>query len=356
MLRAAICVGFLFSGVLDPAMSQEVQKGDPFPSPESVARAFAFPEGKIQTRDGTERANEKYDNKAIAAWVFTSSDKRFVPVNSVLAKAGTLLTPEISQKLETRLSKATEDGKGPAKRVSIGDAKGYAGMTGFGPGGFGVTVLLHLPSLNADLQITMNVPHDRDIPEEPELREYAAYLNGEKDFSLPLLQVTSNAVERVIQQKDRLFKTQVRPRSAAEHPDWKQLQQLLGKPIAAQEVVDFVKTHELKRIAKGDSGAFTAPHQSYSVMFRQNTVGTIVIQASPWPKGYGDADWTAYARPLPASLTPADGRKAVERKLGSPIDPGGDQWIHDELTIWVFFNKDESAIGGVYVWRTKDKP
>ena len=211
--RAAVWLLFLFFGVLETAMGQGAQKAGPFPTSESVATAFAFPEGKIETRDGTERANEKYDNKVISAWVFTSSDKRFLPVNSVLARAGTLLTPEIAQKLETLISKAPEGGKVPAKRVSIGDAKGYAGMTGLGPGGFGVTVLLHLPSLNADLQMIINVPNDRDIPEEPELREYAAYLNGEKDFSLPLLQVTSNAVERVIRQKDLLFKIQADPRN-----------------------------------------------------------------------------------------------------------------------------------------------
>jgi len=41
---------------------------------------------------------------------------------------------------------------------------------------------------------------------------------------------------------------------AAEQPEWKQLQQLLGKPIAAKEVVDFVKTNELKKTAKAGSG------------------------------------------------------------------------------------------------------
>ena len=141
---------------------------------------------------------------------------------------------------------------------------------------------------------------------------------------------------------------------AAEQPEWKQLQQLLGKPITAKEVVDFVKTNELKKTDKGGSGSFRAPHQSYSVMFERDTVSTIVIQASPWPKGYGDAHWTPYAKPLPAGLTPGDGRKAVERKLGSPINP--DWWKHGELTIWVIFNKQESAIQELYVWRTKDKP
>ena len=143
---------------------------------------------------------------------------------------------------------------------------------------------------------------------------------------------------------------------AAEQPDWKELQQLLGKPIASKEVVDFVKTYELKERAKGNSGSFRAPHESYSVMFRQDTVDTIVLHASPWPKGFGDADWTPYAKPLLAGLTPVDGRKEVERKLGAPTKPGGDWWIHGELTIWVIFNKQESSIDELYIWRTKDKP
>ena len=143
--------------------------------------------------------------------------------------------------------------------------------------------------------------------------------------------------------------------SAAEQPDWTALHQLLGKPITAKPVVDFVKTHELRKAAKGTSGSFTAPQQAYSVMFDWDRVQTIVIKVSPWPEGYGEADWTSYDKPLPVGLAPGDGRKAVERKLGSPTDAGGDQWRHRELTIWVFFNQQESAINELYVWRTKDK-
>lgn len=141
---------------------------------------------------------------------------------------------------------------------------------------------------------------------------------------------------------------------AAEQAEWKQLQQLLGKSITAKEVVDFVKTNELEKTDKGGSGSFAERRQSYSVMFRRDSVSTIVIQASPRPKGYGDPGWTHYAKPLPAGLAPSDDRKAVERKLGSSM--GGDWWKHGELTIWVHFNKQESAIDELYVWRTKDKP
>src|SRR5687767_15144086 len=46
---------------------------------------------------------------------------------------------------------------------------------------------------------------------------------------------------------------------AVEQPDWIELRQLLGKPIAAKPVVDFVETHQLKKSDKGGSGSFTAP-------------------------------------------------------------------------------------------------
>jgi len=143
---------------------------------------------------------------------------------------------------------------------------------------------------------------------------------------------------------------------AAEQPDWKQLQQLLGKPIAAQSVVDFVRTHKLEKTAKGQSGLFTPPHHSYSVHFEKDIVNTIQLMISPWPKGSGGRDWTHYTRPLPGGLASGDDRKSVERKLGSPIDPGGSWWMHGELTIWVIFDKQKSAIVELYVWRTKDKP
>ena len=62
---------------------------------------------------------------------------------------------------------------------------------------------------------------------------------------------------------------------AAEQPDWTALHQLLGKPITAKPVVDFVHTHELRKAAKGTSGSFTAPQQAYSVMFDRDRVRTI---------------------------------------------------------------------------------
>ncbi len=143
--------------------------------------------------------------------------------------------------------------------------------------------------------------------------------------------------------------------SAAEQPEWNDLDQLFGRPITSKEVIEFVDMHQLRKAAKGDSGSFTAPHQAYSVMFREDIVSTIVLQTTPWPKGYGDPDWTFYKKTLPAGLSPEDSRNVVERKLGAPNTPGGDHWIFGTLEIWVFFNKQESGFNELYVSKAKDK-
>jgi hypothetical protein len=145
---------------------------------------------------------------------------------------------------------------------------------------------------------------------------------------------------------------------AAEQPDRKELERLLGQQIDAKQVVDFVRIHELGKMSKGEDGSFSPPNGSYSVMFGPGIAGkgiveTIVINPSPRPNN--GADWMPYTKPLPGGLASGDSRKVVERKLGAPIRPGGEWWIHGKLAIWVIFDPKES-LESLYIYRKQDRP
>lgn len=144
---------------------------------------------------------------------------------------------------------------------------------------------------------------------------------------------------------------------AADHPELSELTPLLTRPIESDEVQALVKKYHLRKAVKFDSGSFVSEDQAFSLMFRKDLIDNIILQVSPWPKGYGDANWTTYRQPLPANLKPTDGRKEVEAKLGKPT--GADRWVDKDdktLLLWVHFAKKDAAIEEVWVSAAPAKP
>lgn len=136
---------------------------------------------------------------------------------------------------------------------------------------------------------------------------------------------------------------------AADHPKLDELTPLLGKPIDSDEVQSLVKKYDLRKGYKFDAGSFTSGDEAYSLLFRENRVSAIILRASPWPKGYGEANWTVYSRALPHDLKATDDRKQVENKLGKPTVARGDRWLDGALDVWVHFAEKEAAIEEVWV-------
>ena len=136
---------------------------------------------------------------------------------------------------------------------------------------------------------------------------------------------------------------------AAEHPQWASLAALHGQQKDSKEVVAFVQAHKLDEVTKGPSGSFTPDDNAYSLLYRDNRIKWIVIQASPVPKKYANANWRPYSKALPGGLSPKDGRKDVVKKLGKPTKPDQNRWNHRGLLIWVMFNKEKTAIRELFV-------
>ena len=143
---------------------------------------------------------------------------------------------------------------------------------------------------------------------------------------------------------------------AEDHPELKEITPLLSLPIDSDEVQAVVKKYHLQKGYKFDSGSFTSEDQAYRLMFNENRIDNIILRASPWPKEYGDANWTVYSHPLPSNLRPTDGRKEVEGKLGKPTKPDGDRWVDKTMLLWVHFANRDAAIDEVWVSAAPAKP
>ena len=164
----------------------------------------------------------------------------------------------------------------------------------------------------------------------------------------PLIRIRSLAVLLTLAVSTTAF--------AADHPELKELTPLLSRPIDSDEVQAVVKKYYLRKGYKFDSGSFTSEDQAYTLMYREDRIVHIILQASPWPKGCGDVNWTVYLRPLPGNLKPTDSRKDVEAKLGKPIEPDGDRWIDKTMLLWVHFAERDAAIEEVWVSAAPAKP
>jgi hypothetical protein len=144
--------------------------------------------------------------------------------------------------------------------------------------------------------------------------------------------------------------------SAADDPDWPTLERLFGQDSQSQAVKDFVSTNHLGEMTKGDSGSFWTKHQSYSLLYRGGRIETIVLKLAHWSNEGEMKDWRTYSQPLPAGLSSADGRKAVEMKLGPPANATNRSgtWVQAGLKLWIIFNADEMSLESIYISKSTE--
>lgn len=131
--------------------------------------------------------------------------------------------------------------------------------------------------------------------------------------------------------------------------EWASLAKLFNQPKDSAEVASFVETHGLRESTKGPSGSFTPHDHSYSILYRENRVDTIVLRVSPFPKEHSEKHWRPYTRKLPGKLSPRDGRAAVVERLGDPVKSRRSTWIHRGVYIWVHFDEKQNSIDELFV-------
>jgi hypothetical protein len=141
---------------------------------------------------------------------------------------------------------------------------------------------------------------------------------------------------------------------AADDPKWEELKVLFGLNIESEKVKRVVRTYDLSKAAKGDSGSFTPKHHAYSLMFDRDNISTIVLQVSPWPKGYGDPGWRPYAGDLPSRIKTSSRIKDLITLFGESHTKQGHTWISDGLDIRVLFS-DDGSISELYVSQADSK-
>jgi hypothetical protein len=100
-----------------------------------------------------------------------------------------------------------------------------------------------------------------------------------------------------------------------ELPTWEEFQDLLGKPISAPEVKQFVARFGLKQGQKFDEGSFSGFDKApFSLLYRKSKVSRIVVRLSKEPR----ENWPIYTGKLFLGLQNQDTPKDVIRRLGQP--------------------------------------
>jgi hypothetical protein len=100
-----------------------------------------------------------------------------------------------------------------------------------------------------------------------------------------------------------------------ELPTWEEFQGLLGKPISAPEVKQFVARFRLSQGQKFDEGSFSGFEKApFSLLYRKNKIERIVIRISERPGNH----WPIYTGSLLLGLQRQDTPKDAIRRLGQP--------------------------------------
>jgi len=142
---------------------------------------------------------------------------------------------------------------------------------------------------------------------------------------------------------------------ADEYPAWPELAPLFGKQKDSIQVRMFATKWKLKEHTKGPSGGFTPENHSYSLLYRQNEIVTIILDVLPPPVGYGEESWTAYKSTLPFGIKTTDRPKEFTELFGEPVSKKGATWEHDGYRIWALFSKENGKLSELYISKASEK-
>ena len=142
---------------------------------------------------------------------------------------------------------------------------------------------------------------------------------------------------------------------ADQYPPWSELQPLFGESKDSEAVTLFVAKWELKEITKGPSGSYFPDNSSYSLLYRQSKIETIILDVLPSPPGQGEEHWTEYRQELPFGILASDTEENFSKRFGKPISRIGTTWSHNGFSVWAHFNSGDGKLAALYISEIEKK-
>ena len=144
-------------------------------NPSQIASVLGYPAGKLAITDITEQGKSRYGFGFIAAYKVESPDNTFAPMTFVVAKKGMILSPDLENQIAESEKSAQSDSsvKPMARKIQLGgDAYGYVGLGGFGPGGSEEMIIATIPNKGLDVQVKLMIPGKEPLKVVPETEAY----------------------------------------------------------------------------------------------------------------------------------------------------------------------------------------
>lgn len=138
--------------------------------------------------------------------------------------------------------------------------------------------------------------------------------------------------------------------SAADgYPKWNELERLFGKEKTSNEVKTVVRKWKLDEATKGPGGSFSPHNNSFTIMYENNRVSTIILYVLPPPKGYGEPHWTEYRQKLPFDLSRKDRKADFNKRFGKSNSKSGNFFKNSKFEIWAHFRDEDGALSELYI-------
>ena len=134
-----------------------------------------------------------------------------------------------------------------------------------------------------------------------------------------------------------------------ELPTWKEMQDLLGKPISAPEVKQFVTRFGLGKHEKFDQGEINNYEKMpVSLLYRENKVKAIFVRLSKTP----GLNWPIYTDPLLLGLQTDDTPKDAVRRLGQPVHQASPDYLlfrYKTFDLWLSFDQNTHKLAEIHL-------
>lgn len=175
-------------------------------STETIAKAFRFPPDQLIVTDLTENLQSRRGGeRVLSAYRYTSTNNSFAPVSVVIAEQGSLLTDDLQKKIADYKTKTDQERYKRLAEINVEDkAFGFCGLGALGPGGASEQVLLNIPSLKLDVQITKTIPSESPIIQtlaNKQYHELVIYGDGKMLTEL-IVECAKGIVREVIEERE----------------------------------------------------------------------------------------------------------------------------------------------------------
>ncbi|HWM23945.1 MAG TPA: hypothetical protein VNP98_03915 [Chthoniobacterales bacterium] len=161
---------------------------------DQVARAFGY-NGSLLAKNITDR-NRRTNPGIISSYVYSAADNTFVPTTITLGAAGTILTKALASQFQAAIEQGRGRPTAPGEFAFVreitteGGGKGFAFLSGVGPGGTGYSAVLTDPQNDRDIAVAVNFSTSNPIQTSERTQAYFENLHRDQMVILDLLQGT----------------------------------------------------------------------------------------------------------------------------------------------------------------------